>query len=63
MARHYAVYLVRETTKLSQSSIAKLFNKKDHTTVINSIGFIQRKMETDPSFEREMLQTVAELRN
>ncbi len=62
-ARHYAIYLIRKTTNLSQNSIAKIFNKKDHTTVINSISFIERKMNNEPAFEREMLSLIAELRS
>ncbi len=63
MARHYSMFLIRQTTNLSLNSIAKLFNKKDHSTVINSIGFIERKMKAEPAFEREIEQTVQELKN
>ena len=61
-ARHYAIYLIRKTTNLSQKSIAKTFNKKDHTTVINSISVIERKMQKDPLFEKEIKGIIAELR-
>ena len=61
-ARHYAIYLIRKTTNLSQNSIAKLFNKKDHTTVINSISFIERKMKNEPVFERDINKTISELK-
>lgn len=60
-ARHYAIYLIRKTTNLSQSSIAKVFNKKDHTTVINSISFIEKKMLNEPLFAREVKAVIAEL--
>ncbi|MBQ1206493.1 MAG: hypothetical protein IIX67_04725, partial [Clostridia bacterium] len=62
-ARHYAIYLIRKTTKLSQASIAKLFNKKDHTTVINSLNFIERKIENEPAFGREIENVIKELRS
>ncbi len=60
-ARHYAIYLVRKTTNLSQTAIAKLFNKKDHTTVMNSLSFIEKKMINEPSFAREIKAVIAEL--
>lgn len=63
MARHYSIYLIRKTTNLSYKSIAKIFNKKDHSTVMNSIDFIERKMKKEPAFEREMNRMVEELRN
>ncbi len=62
-ARHYSIYLIRKTTNLSQKSIAKLFNKKDHTTVINSISVIERKMQKEPAFEKEIQSIIAELRS
>lgn len=63
VARHFCMYLIRHTTDLSQNSIAKLFNKKDHSTVINSIGFIERKMLNDPNFKRDIEHIIAELRS
>lgn len=62
-ARHFAIYLIRKTTNLSQTTIAKTFNKKDHTTVINSILVIDRKIQEDPVFKSEVQQIIAELRN
>lgn len=62
-ARHYSIYLIRKTTNLSQKSIAKLFNKKDHTTVINSISVIERKMQKEPAFEKEIQTIILELRS
>ncbi|MBP5155687.1 MAG: chromosomal replication initiator protein DnaA [Clostridia bacterium] len=63
IARHYAIYVIRKTTNLSQKAIAKLFNKKDHTTIINSITFIEKKMKNEPQFEREINQLIFELQN
>jgi len=62
IARHYAIYVIRKTTNLSQKAIAKLFNR-DHTTIINSITFIEKKMKKEPLFEREINQLIFELQN
>ncbi len=62
-ARHCAIYLIRETTNLSQKAIAKLFNKKDHTTVMNSLSVITKKMREEPNFEKEIQNVIAELRS
>ena len=62
-ARHCAIYLVRETTNLSQKAIAKLFNKKDHTTVMNSLSVMTKKMREEPNFEKEMQKVISELRS
>lgn len=62
-ARHYCIYLIRSTTNLSQKSIAQIFNKKDHTTVINAISVIERKMQREPAFEKEINSIIAELRS
>lgn len=63
LARHFSIYVIRNSTNLSQKSIARLFNKKDHTTIINSIGFIERKMQNEPPFEREVNNFINELRS
>ncbi len=60
--RHIAIYLTRELTSLSQKSIAKIFARKDHTTVYNSILVIEKKIKTDVQFEREINQILNELR-
>ena len=63
IARHYAIYVIRKTTNLSQKAIANIFNKKDHSTIINSISYIETKMDSDPSFEREINQLISEIQN
>ncbi len=60
LARHYTIYLLRKSTNLSQKSIAKIFNR-DHTTIINSISVIERKMKMDESFANEIKAIIKEL--
>lgn len=61
-ARHFAIYLIRKTTNLSQKQIAEIFHKKDHTTVMNSINVIEEKIHTDPIFAREVALLTDELK-
>lgn len=60
-ARHYAIYLTRKTTTLSQKEVAKLFHR-DHTTIINSIKVIEEKIHTDAVFARDINMTIDELK-
>ena len=60
-ARHYAIYLTRKTTTLSQKEIAKLFHR-DHTTIINSMKVIEEKIHTDAVFARDLNMTIDELK-
>lgn len=60
--RHIAIYLTRQLTGLSQKSIAKIYARKDHTTVYNSILVIEKKIKTDVQFEREINQIIEELK-
>lgn len=48
-ARHVAIYLIHDVTEMSQNSIGKMF-ERDHTTVINSLDNIDRKLRTDKAF-------------
>lgn len=61
MARHYAIYLIRKKTSYTQKQIAALFNKKDHTTVLNSINVIEDKVHTDAFFARDLAMIMDQL--
>ncbi|MBR4950818.1 MAG: chromosomal replication initiator protein DnaA [Clostridia bacterium] len=59
-ARHCAVYIIRKSTNLSQKDVGRMFNK-DHTTIIYSVSTVEKKMQEDPAFEREINAFLAEL--
>lgn len=42
--RHIAMYLCREMTDLSLPKIAEAFNRRDHTTVINAVRNVEKKL-------------------
>ena len=45
--RHLAIYLVRQIMDLSQTQIGKIFGNRDHSTVINAIKNIDKKIKID----------------
>lgn len=59
--RHVAIYLTRQTTKLSYKSIAGYFGRRDHTSIINSVAVIEAKIKEKPAFAREMQEAVSEI--
>jgi chromosomal replication initiator protein len=50
--RQVAMYLVKELTDASLPEIGRAFGGKHHTTVIHSIGKIERSRQTDPDLNR-----------
>ena len=52
-ARQTAMYLIRKHFKKPLSDIGYLFNKKDHTTVLNSIKKVESLLAKDPDFKRK----------
>lgn len=52
--RHIAMYLTRKMMKLNYSDIAKHFNKKDHSTIINAIIKIDKNKFTDKKLSRDL---------
>ena len=56
-ARQIAMYLIRRMTSLSLDDNVKVFGGRDHSTVINSINKVERKMKTDPSYA-EMIKSI-----
>lgn len=49
-ARQTAMWLVKETTALSVSSIARSFGGKDHTTVMYALKRVRENIERDPQY-------------
>ena len=57
-ARQIAMYLIRSMTNLSVVDIGKIFDNRDHSTVLYSIQQVEKKMKQDPSFA----ETVKEIK-
>jgi len=57
-ARQIAMYLIRSMTNLSVVDIGKIFDNRDHSTVLYSIQQVEKKMKKDPSFA----ETVKEIK-
>ena len=51
-ARQIAMYLIRSMTNLSLDEIGKVFDNRDHSTVLYSIQQIEKKMKKDAAFCR-----------
>ncbi|MGB6370697.1 MAG: chromosomal replication initiator protein DnaA [Atribacterota bacterium] len=51
LARQVAVYLSRELTDLSLTSIGETFGRRDHTTIIHSYTKIKNKIKKDKGFK------------
>ena len=56
MARHVAMYLVRELTETSLSRIGKAFGGRDHTTVLHGYEKIAENMEWDEELRHDLLR-------
>ncbi|MBA7559575.1 chromosomal replication initiator protein DnaA [Candidatus Atribacteria bacterium 1244-E10-H5-B2] len=51
LARQVAIYLSRELTDLSLTSIGEAFGRRDHTTIIHSYTKIKNKINKDKGFK------------
>ena len=49
-ARQIAMYLIRRMTSLSLDDTGKVFGGRDHSTVLNSINKVEKKMKSDPTY-------------
>ena len=59
-ARHVAIYMIKKLTDRSLPAIGRVFGR-DHTTIINSIDAVEKKLASDSSFDsevHELLRTV-----
>ena len=53
-ARQIAMYLIRSMTSLSLDDIGKVFDNRDHSTVLYSIQQVEKKMKTDTAFSEKV---------
>lgn len=56
LARHVAFYLSRHMTLHSYPDIADFFGGRDHSTIIRGVEKIQKRIEADELFKREIEQ-------
>ena len=52
--RQVVMYLCREMTDVSLKNIAKVLDKKDHSTIINGINKIQEEINSNPDFASQI---------
>jgi chromosomal replication initiator protein len=57
MARHIAMYLVRELMDLPFARVGKVFGR-DHTTVISAVDKVEKLLKTD----QELLKALDDLK-
>ncbi|MEG1592788.1 MAG: chromosomal replication initiator protein DnaA [Oscillibacter sp.] len=57
-ARQIAMYLIRSMTSLSLDDIGKVFDNRDHSTVLYSLKQVEKQMKKEPSFA----ETVKEIK-
>ena len=62
MPRHIAMYLCREMTDLSLPKIAEVFNRRDHTTVINALRNVENKMAANQSIYNQVTELTAKIK-
>ena len=53
-ARQIAMYLIRSMTNLSVVDIGKVFDNRDHSTVLYSIQRVEDKMKKDPAYAEKI---------
>jgi chromosomal replication initiator protein len=58
--RHLAMYIIRDLTELSTTDIGHFFGGRDHTTVMNAIDKIEKRLLSDPT-EDTIIQSVKRL--
>lgn len=59
LPRQVAMYLCRELAKEKLQSIAEMFNKKDHTTVISAVERVRTLLESDPVVRTALVKLTA----
>jgi len=62
LARQVAIYLSRELTDISLTSIGNSFGRRDHTTVLHSYSKIKNKIKKEKSFKNIIDNLILEIK-
>ncbi|MDQ8043397.1 MAG: chromosomal replication initiator protein DnaA [Solirubrobacteraceae bacterium] len=60
--RQIAMYLARQHTEASLPTIARAFNRRDHTTVMHAVSRVTEQIDRDPSVHSQVSGLVDKLR-
>ncbi|WP_353067486.1 helix-turn-helix domain-containing protein [Arcanobacterium hippocoleae] len=63
MPRHIAMYLCREMTDYSLPKIAELFDRRDHTTVLNALRKVEKQMTEKQTIFNQVTELTTRIRN
>lgn len=58
-AKHKAMFLVKKYTGLSLAEIGRLFNDKDHATVLHACKSVQNQIDIYPDYREEMKEIMS----
>ena len=56
-ARHTSIYVIKKLTGSSLQSIGRIFGR-DHTTVMNSLDTVEKKIATEVSYEQQVSEII-----
>ena len=62
LARHIAMYLIREVLDLPLKKIGNSFGGKDHTTVMNAISKVEKELKTDGALKAAIEELKARIK-
>ena len=60
-ARHITVYLIRKLTDMSFPNLAKILNKKNHTTCISSFQLMEKRLAAELPLQTEINALIKEI--
>ncbi len=60
MARHLAIYICFKYSEINKTGIARLFNGRDHTTIIHAVKRVEKLINTDSEIKAK-LDSILEL--
>ena len=63
LARHIAMYLIRNNLDVSLKKIGESFGGKDHTTVINAIEKVDKELKTDEALKLAINELQSKIKN
>ncbi len=63
LPRHVSIYISKQLTNKAMSELARIFKRKNHSTIIHACEKIESLQKTDPNLKKDIDYIISELKN
>ena len=63
LPRHISIYIAKQLTSKPMSELARIFKRKNHSSIIHAYEKIENLRKSDPNLKKDIDYIISELKN